>query len=129
MSVPRLSRLELARPLSPTHDGRPRDVRAAPQPRACPTTEAHADAWIDGELSAGTAAALDAHLRSCPSCRSHVEALRRLVAAVRRHGARQPPAPASVRARARELVALWHDEEARAAAEAASPQADRRPGR
>jgi hypothetical protein len=113
-----------ARPRRAAPAARQAAARQAAAP-ACPPTAMHADAWIDGELSTGAAATIGAHLRSCPPCRAHVEALRRLVAVVRRQEAHRPPAPASLRARARELAAMWHDEEARAAED----PAPRRPAR
>lgn len=76
--------------------------------RTCPSTEARTDALLDGELSAGAAAALGAHLRVCPPCRAHVDALRRLLVAVGRQRTHAAPAPASLRARVRALAARWH---------------------
>jgi len=94
--------------LAAGHDGR-RHAR-----RACPSTEGRADALFDGELSAGAAAALAAHLRVCPPCRTHVDALRRLLVAVGRQ--RAHAAPASLRARVRALAARWHADDADASA-------------
>jgi hypothetical protein len=128
--APRLSRLDVAFPLSPRSGGTPggtaRDPRgacdaAAPAPAGAPCPPPTlADAWVDGALSPGGTAALEAHLRGCPACRAHVDAVRRLVAAVRRQGEHQPPAPASLRARVRALAARWH-----AADSAAPPRAGR----
>jgi anti-sigma factor RsiW len=84
---------------------------------ACRATAAQADAWIDGALPADARAAVDGHLRACPLCRASVAALYRLVTAVRRHGARQPPAPASLRARVQALTARWRAAEAAADAD------------
>jgi anti-sigma factor RsiW len=105
----------LALPLTPP----PRD----PSRAACPSTAAHADAWLDGELSPGASAALEAHVRGCGACRTHVDARRRLAAALRRQRAHEPPAPASLRARVRELAARWHEAEARADAVCAAAAA------
>jgi anti-sigma factor RsiW len=111
----------LASPLTPPPGSRSRDA-------ACPATAAQAHAWLDGELPAGAAAVLDAHVRACGPCRAHVAALRRLLAVLRRQRAHQPPAPATLRARARELAARWHQRDAGAvdaasAAPAAAPAA------
>jgi hypothetical protein len=101
----------------------PRD----PSRAACPSTTARADAWLDGELSAGAAAALDGHVRGCAACRAHVEALGRLVAAVRRQRTHEPSAPASLRARVRAAAARWHETETVGdAVRAASARADAR---
>lgn len=97
---------------------------------SCRATAAQADAWIDGALPVDARAAVDGHLRACPLCRASVAALYRLVTAVRRQAAHQPPAPASLRARVQALTARWRAAEAAAdAADAPAAVAPAVPGR
>jgi anti-sigma factor RsiW len=46
--------------------------------------------YVDGDLDAGTRAALDAHLATCPDCRATREELERVVVRARRIGYREP---------------------------------------
>jgi anti-sigma factor RsiW len=68
-------------------------------------------AYLDGELSAGDAAAVEEHLRTCPACRAELDALSR-VRQLLRH--LPPPEPPSglvelllIRPRQRVLPVAW----------------------
>ena len=56
----------------------------------CPEVQEHLSAWLDGEIPKELQAALTMHLAGCPDCRSELEALERLDAAL---GRLEAPAP------------------------------------
>ncbi|MGE3275339.1 MAG: anti-sigma factor [Vicinamibacterales bacterium] len=58
--------------------------------------------YLDGELDARSAAALERHLDRCPCCGDLATSLRRTIASCRAAGA--PPLPRQVQARARARV-------------------------
>jgi intracellular sulfur oxidation DsrE/DsrF family protein len=64
----------------------------------CDKTRQLAQAYVDRELDVASSLALEEHLASCPDCRAHHEALRRLQSAVAA-GIGYPPAPAALRER------------------------------
>lgn len=67
----------------------------------CPEAIRLLDAYVDDELEAASALALEEHLRGCTRCRAREEGLRALRAAVHRHTEHRA-APAGLRARLEE---------------------------
>jgi anti-sigma factor RsiW len=59
----------------------------------CPEEESKLSAWIDGELAASEARALESHLGDCPSCRGVLQSFRDLRAAL---GGKLEPDPGFV---------------------------------
>jgi anti-sigma factor RsiW len=91
-------------------------VKALPSPaggRSCPTVDPLVTPYIDGELEAADAVAVDAHAAVCPPCRARIAEERAARDLLRtRQVALLSPAPAEL-----------HERCARLAAHAGSPQA------
>jgi anti-sigma factor RsiW len=60
---------------------------------ACETWQSQLNSYLDGELAADQASALDAHLRSCPTCTADTLARVQLKRAIKTAGARFSPSP------------------------------------
>lgn len=58
----------------------------------CEEFAAHLESWLDGELPAAQAAAVETHLAACSACRAAVAERQRLRTALRELVAAEPPA-------------------------------------
>ena len=78
---------------------------SAPDGRDCPAVAPLLTPYVDGELDAADASAVDEHASVCPPCRARIAAERAVRDLVRtRQAALQTPAPARLRARCEGLA-------------------------
>jgi anti-sigma factor (TIGR02949 family) len=78
---------------------------SAPGGRDCPAVAPLVTPYVDGELSAADAVAVDEHASACPPCRARIAAERAVRDLLRtRQAALQMPAPPSLRARCEGLA-------------------------
>ena len=81
------ARLALRETLAPYVTGGDAPARE----RGCPETARMLSRWFEGELSAGTCARMQEHVRSCPACGGACTSLRAVLGACRAYGERSVP--------------------------------------
>ncbi|HQY60444.1 MAG: sigma-70 family RNA polymerase sigma factor [Myxococcales bacterium] len=78
------------------------------KPSTCPDVSAMWSRKLEGDLSQGDCAAMEAHLTTCPACASACDALRRALLACRHVSTRA--VPPEVQARVKAAVRAWAGE-------------------